>query len=392
MNNQLLKTEVQEFINASLNKDLNTLSLQKNPFPDISYASIIQQIDSKQRCKIKLPTWYKESDLLFPAKLSIEQTSSEACASYKASLVSGNTLVDLTGGFGVDAYYFSKHLVKVTHCEMQEELSEIVAYNFEKLGVKNITCHFGDSLEYLQNQNVQWDYIYLDPARRNDAKEKVFLLKDCTPNAPELLDNYFKYTDTILIKTAPLLDVTSGISELHSVKEIHIVALNNEVKELLWILQKDWKQAPDVVTVNLVQKEIESLRIPLDNDAYTSYSIPLNYLYEPNAALMKSGQFNFISTYFQMQKLHQHSQLYTSETLKPFMGRRFKIEANIPFNNKNAKTVLKDYKGHVTVRNFPMKVEEIRKKWKIKDAENNYLFFTTDSQNNKIMLFCSKIN
>lgn len=375
-----------------MNKDLNTLSLQKNPFPDIPYTSIIQQIDSKQRCKIKLPTWYKQSELLFPPKLSIEQTSSEACAAYKASLINGDSLIDLTGGFGVDTYYFSKQIAKVTHCEMQEELSEIVAYNFEKLGVKNINCHFGDSLEYLQKQNAQWDYIYLDPARRNDSKEKVFLLKDCTPNAPELLDNYFKYTDVIIIKTAPLLDITSGLSELHSVKEIHIVALNNEVKELLWILKKDWNKAPEVVAVNLYQDKIDSIRIPLDNEAFATYSTPLEYLYEPHAALMKSGQFNFISTHFDLYKLHPHSQLYTSAVLKPFAGRTFKIEANIPFNNKSAKEHLKDYKGHITTRNFPMKVEEIRKKWKIKDAEHRYLFFTTDSKNNKIMLFCSKIN
>lgn len=375
-----------------MNKDLNTLSLQKNPFPDIPYTSIIQQIDSKQRCKIKLPTWYKQSELLFPPKLSIEQTSSEACAAYKASLINGDSLIDLTGGFGVDTYYFSKQIAKVTHCEMQEELSEIVAYNFEKLGVKNINCHFGDSLEYLQKQNAQWDYIYLDPARRNDSKEKVFLLKDCTPNAPELLDNYFKYTDVIIIKTAPLLDITSGLSELHSVKEIHIVALNNEVKELLWILKKDWNKAPEVVAVNLHQDQIDSIRIPLDNEAFATYSTPLEYLYEPHAALMKSGQFNFISTHFDLYKLHPHSQLYTSAVLKPFAGRTFKIEANIPFNNKSAKEHLKDYKGHITTRNFPMKVEEIRKKWKIKDAEHRYLFFTTDSKNNKIMLFCSKIN
>lgn len=392
MDNQLVKPEVQDFINTSLNKDINSLSLQKNPFPDIVYSKIIQQIDSKQRCKTKLPTWYSGKNLLFPPKISIEQTSSEACASYKASLIKGETLIDLTGGFGIDAYYFSKHINAVTHCEMQKELSETVKHNYEQLGAKNIECHYGDSLEYLQHKNTKWDYIYLDPARRNDSKEKVFLLKDCTPNAPELLDEYFKYTDSILIKTAPLLDITSGISELHSVKEIHVVALNNEVKELLWILEKNWKDSPDIIAVNIHQEKIDSIRIPLDNEEYASFSSPLEYLYEPNAALMKTGQFDFIGNHFNLYKLHPHSQLYTSEVLKPFAGRSFKIEVNIPFNNKSAKEHLKNYKGHITTRNFPMKVEEIRKKWKVKDAENNYLFFTTDSKNNKIMLFCSKIN
>lgn len=392
MNHSLLNPEVQAFINTSLTKNVSTLSLQKNPFPDLVYATIIQQIDSKQRCKTKLPTWFAGSNLLFPPKLSIEQTSSEVCAAYKASLVCGDTLIDLTGGFGVDAYFFSKRIAAVTHCEMQEDLSAMVAHNFKELQAENISCYCGDSLDFLLEQDQKWDYIYLDPARRNDSKEKVFLLKDCTPNAPELLSDYFKYTDTILLKTAPLLDITSGILELHSVKEIHIVALNNEVKELLWILQKDWDKAPEVVAVNLHQDQVDSIRIPLDNEEYAHYAAPLEYLYEPNAALMKSGQFDFISTHFDLFKLHPHSQLYTSTVLKPFAGRRFKIEANIPFNNKSAKEHLKDYKGHITTRNFPMKVEEIRKKWKLKDAENNYLFFTTDSKNNKIMLFCSKIN
>ncbi len=390
MKNNLLAEEVQQYIQEQLLNDINKLAFKKSPFSTVEMSELLTQIESKQKSKDKLPTWYSGQNILFPKKLSIEQTSSEECAKYKASLVQGNSLIDLTGGFGIDCYYFAQRIKEVQHCEMQEDLSEIVAHNYTALEVDNITCHCGDSLMYLKQVNKQWDYIYVDPARRNQAKEKVFFLSDCTPNVPEHLDDLFTYTDTILIKTSPLLDLHAGISELQYVKAIHIVALNNDVKELLWILEKNYKGEIELVAVNLTKEEPQLFQTSLNDTATATFHVPQQYLYEPNSAILKTGKFDAISQQYKINKLHPHSQLYTSEELIDFPGRSFLIEDIIPFNKQNAKTHLSNIKANVTVRNFPLKVEEIRKKWKIKDGGDKYIFFTTNLKNEKIILICCK--
>lgn len=382
---------MQLFIEKGLNEDVNRLALLKNPFPEIPYSLILQQIEAKQRCQTKLPLWYHTAGLLYPPKLSIEQTSSEVCAQYKASIITGNSLIDLSGGFGVDAYYFSKKFKQVTHCEMQPELSVMVEHNCQILKTYNIDCVTQDSTDYLHSSNNRWDWIYVDPARRNESQKKVFRLGDCTPNVPELLDVYLNHTDHLLIKTAPLLDISSGLTELRYVKEIHIVAWHNEVKELLWVLDKNTNTTPKIISVNHTKERIDQLELDPSKSCAITYNQPLDYLYEPNAALMKSGLFDCIGQHFQVQKLHKHSHLYTAAQLLPFQGRRFKIEKQIAFNNKNAKIHLADYAGHIATRNFPLKADAFRKKWKIKENQHHFLFLTTDSENNKIMLFCSKI-
>ncbi len=390
MKNHLLAEDVQQYIQEQLHSDIKSLAFKKSPFTHIEMSELLTQIESKQKSKDKLPTWYATDNILFPKKLSIEQTSSEECAKYKASLVQGDSLIDLTGGFGIDCYYFAKQVKAVQHCEMQEDLSAIVAHNYAALGVDNITCHCGDSLVYLKENNKQWDYIYVDPARRNSAKEKVFFLSDCTPNVPEHLSDLFTHTNTILIKTSPLLDIHAGISELNHVKAVHIVALNNDVKELLWILEKGYEGEIALVAVNLTKDEPQLFHTSLTDQAVASFHAPQQYLYEPNSAILKTGKFDAVSQQYKINKLHPHSQLYTSEELVNFPGRSFKIQEVIPFNKQNAKTHLSNIKANVTVRNFPLKVEEIRKKWKIKDGGDSYIFFTTNLKNEKIIIICYK--
>ncbi|MEC4116349.1 class I SAM-dependent methyltransferase [Myroides phaeus] len=390
MKNHLLAEDVQQYIQEQLHSDIKSLAFKKSPFTHIEMSELLTQIESKQKSKDKLPTWYATDNILFPKKLSIEQTSSEECAKYKASLVQGDSLIDLTGGFGIDCYYFAKQVKAVQHCEMQEDLSAIVAHNYAALGVDNITCHCGDSLVHLKENNKQWDYIYVDPARRNSAKEKVFFLSDCTPNVPEHLSDLFTHTNTILIKTSPLLDIHAGISELNHVKAVHIVALNNDVKELLWILEKDYEGEIALVAVNLTKDEPQLFHTSLTDQAVASFHAPQQYLYEPNSAILKTGKFDAVSQQYKINKLHPHSQLYTSEELVNFPGRSFKIQEVIPFNKQNAKTHLSNIKANVTVRNFPLKVEEIRKKWKIKDGGDSYIFFTTNLKNEKIIIICYK--
>ncbi len=383
--------DIQKFIIENTGADLTKLALQKNPFPEMDWISILNQIEARSKAKDKLPTWFSAQNIIYPSKISVEQTSSEKTAAYKAALISGETLIDLTGGFGVDDYYFSKHFKSVTHCEINEELSEIVKHNFKQLLVENCTFYSGDSIHLLEESNQKCDWIYIDPSRRNDAKGKVFMLKDCLPNVPELLDFYFEKADSILIKTAPLLDISAGLSELKNVKNIHVVALENEVKELLFEIHKNYSGEITIKTANILKEKVETFDFILGEISFPIYDLPKRYLYEPNAAIMKSGGFDEISTAFQIDKLHKHSHLYTSESLIDFPGRRFEIQKVISYNKNEMKNELVNQQANITTRNFPETVENIRKKWKIKNGGNLYCFFTTDVKDNKIVLICTKI-
>ena len=391
MNMSILSIESQEFIDRNLNTDVSQLALQKNKFTPSDWTAILNQIAAKQKAKIKLPSWYNTKDIIYPSKISIEQTSSEKTALYKSNLVSGIALIDLTGGFGVDDFYFAKKVNQVIHCEINDELSKIVAYNLNSLNVKNIECIAGDSSAVLKNRNQYFDWIYIDPSRRNDAKGKVFLLKDCLPNVTELLDFYFEFTVNIMIKTAPILDITAGISELKNVKNIHIISVDNEVKELLWILEKNYNNKTEVICCNINKDQTDQFVFNYGNLNTSNYSLPKKYLYEPNAAIMKSGGFDEITVQFPLEKLHQHSHLYTSDKRIDFPGRVFEIENCIEYQKHSMKSILENIKANITTRNFPETVENIRKKWKIKEGGNVYCFFTTDLNNNKIVLLCNKL-
>ena len=392
MDSSLLHPEIQKFITANIGADSSKLALQKNPFPEVNWIAILNQIAAKTKAKDKLPTFFKTENLIYPSKISVEQTSSEKTAIYKASIVSGDTLIDLTGGFGVDDLYFSKVMKNVIHCEIEEELSNLVQHNFEVLGIQNVQCELGDSYSYLEKTNSKYDWIYIDPSRRNDTKGKVFMLKDCLPNVPELLPFYFTKTDNILIKTAPILDISAGLLELSNVKRIHIVAVDNEVKELIWELSKSFSGATTIKTINSTSEKSEEFSFELNsNTQFPNYDLPKKYLYEPNSAIMKSGGFDEIGIQYQLDKLHQHSHLYTSEKKIDFPGRVFEIQEVISYTKREMKSFLENKKANITTRNFPDSVEEIRKKWKIKDGGNVYCFFTTDMNNHKIVLICTKI-
>jgi 16S rRNA G966 N2-methylase RsmD len=388
---KILQPEVQQFISENGSVNINQLALKKNPFPEIPYSVLLNQIAAKQKAKDKLPTWYHANNIIYPEKISIEQTSSEITAKYKASLLSGTSVIDLTGGFGVDDYYFSKVVEKVTHCEINAELSEIVKHNCKQLQVDNMECFAGDSAVLLKDLNQKFDTIYIDPSRRNDAKGKVFMLADCLPNVVDLQDFYFTYSNKILVKTAPILDIQAGLSELKNVKKIHIVAVENEVKELLWEIEKNWNSIPIITTINFEKNRVFQNEIALESNETATYSLPKKYLYEPNAALMKSGCFEAISSIFSVEKLHQHSHLYTSDLLQPFSGRSFEIITAIPYQKNEIKTHLLNKKMNVTARNFPLKVDEIKKKHKISDGGIVFAFFTTNLNNEKIVLLCKKI-
>lgn len=391
MHLSILNNEIQEFIANSLQANISKLALSKNPFPEVDWKEIINQIVSKNKSKNKLPTWYSTENIYYPPSISIEQTSSEITAKYKSDLIEGKTIIDLTGGFGVDCYYFSQKFEKVTHCEKSAELSEIVKYNYEKLNISNIECIDKNSSDYLNDSENSYDWIYIDPSRRSDVKGKVFLLKDCLPNVPSNLDFYFTKSDNILIKTAPILDITAGINELKFIKAIHIVAIDNEVKELLWLLEKNYYGNIEIISTNIQKEKTDSNSFILGKHLPATFGMPEMFLYEPNAAILKSGLVDTLSNTLQINKLHPHSHLFTNNKLISFSGRRFLVETCIPFKKEELKKHIDGKKMNITTRNFPLSVEEIRKKHKISEGGNVYTFFTTNINDEKIVLLCSKI-
>lgn len=391
MNTSLLNIDIQEFINENLYSDISDLLLKNLSFPNIDSKAVIEQLEAKKRSEKKLPTWFETKNVYYPNKLNIEQTSSEITAKYKSSLLNGKSIIDLTGGFGVDCFYFSKQFESVIHCEINQNLSKIATHNFQELKALNIKTIASDGIEYLKSSMESFDWVYIDPSRRHDSKGKVFFLEDCLPKVPEHLSFFFEHSKNILIKTSPLLDLSIGINELNHVKTIHVVAVNNEVKELLWVLEAGFKDGIHVETVNIKNGENERFNFLFDTEKASDsiYNKPLTYLFEPNSAILKAGGFHSISNQLKVFKLHKHSHLYTSEVLIDFPGRTFRIEKIIPYNKKEIKKLgLK--KANITTRNFPETVSQIRKKFNFKDGGSIYLFFTTDFEDNKLVLITSK--
>lgn len=387
----MLKTGPQLFIEKNIDADIMSVLLTKPQFEGISQKELAEQLEAKKKSREKLPTWFNTPNIYYPNKLHIEQTSSEVTAKYKAQIVSGKSLVDLTGGAGVDSYFFSKKMEAVVHCEIDPKLSEIAAHNFKILGRKNIECIAGDGAAFLNSTTRKFDWIYADPSRRNDKKGKVFLLKDCLPNLPENLDLVFERTQNVLLKTSPLLDIKQGIKELDFVKEVHIVAVNNEVKELLFVLKKGFHGDVGIKTINSNNGDEDTFSFMLqeEENRTAAFGEPATYLYEPNAAILKSGGFKSVGTAYQLDKLHPHSHLYTSSKLVDFPGRRFEIVQTLPYS-KNSIKKAGIQKANITTRNFPLSVAELRNKHKIKDGGETYLFFTKDISDNLIFVVCKK--
>lgn len=392
MNKNILHTGVQDFILKNLTADIMSVLLKKPIFDEISNKELTEQITAKKKCVKKLPTWFDTPKIYYPKKLNIEQTSSEITAYYKSQIVSGKSLVDLTGGFGIDSYFFSKKIDAVIYNEIDQNLAEIAAHNFKTLGAKNIIISTSNAIDFLEHSNQHFDWIYIDPSRRNDKKGKVFMLEDCLPDVTSNLNLLFDRTDDVLLKTAPLLDISMGMRALQFIKEVHIVAVKNEVKELLWVLNKGFKGGVLVKTINFTKTAQETFNFKIldEKPAISTFEYPQKYLYEPNAAILKSGGFKIIGHNLGLSKLAEHTHLYTSKQLIDFPGRCFKIDKMIPYT-KNSLKELKIDRANITTRNFPSSVAVIRKKFKIKDGGNIYLFFFKNRSKKHLILVCSKV-
>ena len=434
MNHELTK----DFINAHLNDDVNKLALSKFP-DDIDKQFVIRQIQARQLLKKKLPSWSENDELLFPKRLSLEQCSSELTAKYKRTIsrndeeaqcnISENqcrsvgekrTLIDLTGGMGVDTSFLSDNFDETIYVESQAGLCELAEHNFKVLK-KNIKVVNAKAEDFL-TQCGEVDCIYLDPARRDEYGRKMVSLHDCSPDVAELQDLLFEKTNTIIVKLSPMLDIDIIKKELNNIKEIHVVAVRNECKEVLVLCQRTTdngqqtssKACSQLITIDLRENWSFTFSEDEEQEAVPTFADEIGkYLYEPGVACMKAAPFKLLSQRFNIKKLHRNSHLYTSDELvTDFPGRTFEVINVVPFDKK-AKKILSQQttdngqqtleessklkaqssrlKASVATRNFPLSAEELRKHLSFKDGDDFYIFGTTMKGEKKIIVLGKRI-
>ena len=378
--NNLLKTESQNFINANLTADLHSLLLKKSPFPEVTIQEIVQQIKGKKVAQRKFPFLLKEN-IVFPPNLNLEQASSQSTAEFKADNLNGKKFLDLTCGFGIDAYFLSRNFEEITLVEKNAELLDVVKHNWEILNKK--ATFVNENLEhFLAKNSDRFDVIYLDPARRDSEKNKKFLLEDLSPNLLEIQDQLLEISSQIIIKLSPLIDISYLISVLKNVAKIQIIAVRNEVKELIVFLEKARKgDDVEISCINLESDDAEfTFQFKEEKTAVSAFSEPQQFLYIPNNAVLKSGAFNLVSQFFNGKKLHPNTHFYTSDKrIERFPGRVLEI------NMIDSKHIRKGEKYNIISKNYPLSPDEIKKKYKILDGGNCYLIFT-QTQNRKIIL------
>lgn len=393
---QILPTAAElELIAKYLDADVRQTALRLKAQVDVRPQFVLRQIEGRQIARRKLPEWAGVEGLVFPQHLSMEQCSSEATARYKAHLVVGDSLADLTGGLGVDFSYMARMVRRSTHVEMQPELSAIVAHNMPLLGLPHADVVCADGVEYLQQMTDRVSTIFLDPARRDANGRKTVLLADCTPDVSVLESLLVQKADRVVVKLSPMLDIKGALASLHCAEQLHIVAVGGECKEMLLVLNAN--PAPLTITaVNLMSDQVEPFVFTFaeEADAECAYTAePLHYLYEPNSALMKAGAYRSVAARYGVFKLHPSSHLYTSaELVAHFPGRRFAIEGFAPLGKQLSKGLLAGIsKANIAVRNFPLTPDELRKKLKLSDGGDVYLFGTTAKNGDKIVVKCRRV-
>ncbi|MBO5823793.1 MAG: SAM-dependent methyltransferase [Prevotella sp.] len=415
-----MNEQTQRFIRENANKDIRTLALSGSKYPDVDMPFALDQIAGRQTARKKIPRWAAIDDVVYPPHLSMEQCSSEQTALYKASMVEGETLVDLTGGFGVDFSFMSGGFKKSIYVERQRHLCEIADSNFRVLKLTGVDVICGDGVEYLETlDHVSW--IYLDPARRNEHGGKTYAISDCMPDVTEIKDLLLAKADKVMVKLSPMLDWRKAVADLgNCVSEVHIVSVDNECKELLLIMQRDVAELK-VVCVNNDEvfvfgssddtfrsegvktlfsevKEVKEVKTLLSdaNNSSTRQLVNLStapYLYEPNASIMKAGCFAELERAFGARQVERNSHLFVSEHfIEDFPGRKFRVEKVTTLNKKDIKNALDGIvKANITVRNFPMSVEQLRKRLKIKEGGSDYIFATTLMDKSHVLLLCSRL-
>ena len=350
---------------------------------------LARQTEGRKIVATKLPSWAENMSIRFPKKISLEQCSSEATALYKAGLVSGESLVDLTGGFGVDCSFLSKNFKSTEYVEQNEELCDIARHNFNVLGL-NINVNNSESVEYLEGMSPV-DCIYIDPARRNIKGKKTADLSLCSPNLLEIRDILLKKCNTLLVKLSPMFDISSALEVFPECKQVHVVSVKNECKELLLLVEKGFCGETEIVCVDLDELGVRSEELGVRSKEIlliVNYSMPKNYLYEPYVSIMKAGLFKTVANKYNVQKLHPNTHLYTSdEYIENFPGRSFQINRVTKVQRKEIKDI---DKANLSIRNFPGNVADLKKKLKLKDGGDTYIFACTLHDNSKALIICEK--
>ena len=431
----------QDFIRQYQDDDVRQLAFLGSKYPEVDMPFALDQIRGRKMARVKLPRWASLEGIIYPPHISMEQCSSESTALYKAELAarllglpassSGTEMkaeneiefVDLTGGFGVDFSYIAARLgVKSMYVERQAHLCEAAKENFGRLGLKNAIVKNGDGIEVLHSfhpkkkdaasaddslgitydqprsllkTNLGLKIIFIDPARRDDAGNKVVSLKDCTPDVTVLQEEMLSKADYVIIKLSPMLDWHRAISELSHVREVHIISVNNECKELLLVLSaRNMGENLRIYCINDAQSfvcdelDMESSQVKIAPSTLEE----MLYLYEPNASLMKAGCFGVLSDRYDARMLSKNSHLFVSrEPIAAFPGRSFRIIAVSSFNKKELKRHLSGItKANIATRNFPLSVAELRKRLKLKDGGETYIFATTLSDESHVLMITEK--
>ena len=377
----MLSLEEQHFIHVHADQNPHQIALSGKKYPNFDLSKLASQIQARQKLALKLPFWVSHTNLFFPPSISLEQASSEATANFKANLVHGNVL-DASGGMGVDSAAFAKNANQVVYVERQQDLKEITAYNHGQLGYTNIQHNLGDGLAYLNQADSTFDFIYLDPARRNAKGDKVLLFKDCEPNVLDFLP-MIKDKSQLLLKTSPLLDLERAILELGGVDKIWVVCVKNEVKEILFLKSNNSTLDPeiDIIELNFEDSIIFSGTLEAEKRRLTSIGPISNFLYEPHPGILKAGFFKLVETE-NMIKINSNTHLYSSKELDTkFPGKSFRVIETGPVDMGWLKKHLPNKKVNISTRNFPGKPEDLRKKLKLSEGGDFTLFGYRNHQN-----------
>lgn len=418
----IMNDETREFVAMHRNEDVRELALKAKRVEGLDLPLALDQIAGWQIARKKLPQWASCEGIVYPPHISMEQCSSQFTAQYKSeiaqtllapaatvrarvsdsgesdTLVAKRAMVDLTGGFGVDFSYLARGFSQATYVERQRHLCDLAEHNMAALGLDQARIVCGDGVEYLRQMGPV-DFIYLDPARRDEHGSRTYAIEDCTPNVLELRDLLLAKSQYTLVKLSPMLDWRKVVADFDgTVREVHIVATGNECKELLLVLGQQVHEEPSAPRVFCVN---DNQRIDYDSAAYTQGlrigGKPLpeakNYLYEPNASIMKAGCFDLVEERFGVTQVGPSSHLFVSATpVADFPGRGFAIEAIGGMNKKDIKRLLNGTKqANIAVRNFPLTAPQLRKKLKLADGGPVYLFGTTMQGCDHVLLRTSKI-
>lgn len=413
MNNNLtcINDNFFTFIEEHEDDDVEKLRLKRFSNHDFDTSFAITQIECRKKIRKKLPEIYGKKRFLFPSVLSTEQCTSEVVAKYHATIIGEvDSFLDMTGGLCIDDYYIADNVKELLSIEKNEHTADISRYNMSEMR-KNISVISGDSAEYLRGDVRRYDAIYIDPARRGVNQSRMFGLSDCEPNIIPLLSLIKSHTDVLYVKASPMLDITQMLREVSDVTDIWVISLRNECKELFFKLDfalnkrftieesaDNIYKSPKVHCINFVDENtMQELNYSYLRDKTTSDIIISDcvkqYIYEPNASIMKANAFGEVCSRYKVDKVAVNSHLFTSgELVHDFPGRIFQVEDVIPFKDNLLKKALKGIKRiNVSVRNFKLTAEQLKKRLKVCDGGSKYLFGTTDAGGEMKVLLCSKI-